>query len=336
MAADRFRFGLLTRITLKDGEEIDLWSARDALVLKALAIVLARPLPVPRPRPHVKGQGGARGGARAGGGGGSAEVAHSAGGQPRPRQRAARPDAGEGVAPARPAGNRQEPEEASGIPDAPRRRRYIANCCRNAAFSSTRSRLRRNQPNSTVTQGRMYACIPALPVEGGSFAPFQRRSNQADPILWSHKRRAADGAAPLDGDDASTELRRLDGRPLPRGPRPEVREEGTFRQAMKPNLPLASVYREQLEALGLAETPHPPAAHIGSSDITHVARVVPTIHPNFPIGKDLQLHTRAFAEAAAGPQGEAGLLEAARALALTIYTLARSPQRRREVAAAAG
>ena len=76
--------------------------------------------------------------------------------------------------------------------------------------------------------------------------------------------------------------------------------------------------------------------HFGSSDITHVARVVPTIHPNFPIGEDLQLHTRAFAEAAAGPRGEAGLLEAAQALALTIHTLVRSPQRRREVAEAAG
>ncbi len=46
LAAGRFRFGLLTRITLKDGEEIDLWSARDALVLKALAIVLAKHLPI--------------------------------------------------------------------------------------------------------------------------------------------------------------------------------------------------------------------------------------------------------------------------------------------------
>ena len=31
---------LLTRITLKDGEDTDLWSARNALVLKALALVL--------------------------------------------------------------------------------------------------------------------------------------------------------------------------------------------------------------------------------------------------------------------------------------------------------
>ena len=68
---------------------------------------------------------------------------------------------------------------------------------------------------------------------------------------------------------------------------------------MRPNLPLADLYRRQLERLGLPETPHAPDQAIGSSDITHVARVVPTIHPNFPIGTDLQLHTRDFAEAAA-------------------------------------
>ncbi len=60
LAAGRFRFGLLTRITLKDGEEIDLWSARDALVLKALAIVLAKHLPVSARCTHVKDHGGAK------------------------------------------------------------------------------------------------------------------------------------------------------------------------------------------------------------------------------------------------------------------------------------
>jgi hypothetical protein len=60
LAAGRFRFGLLTRITLKAGEEIDLWSARNALVLKALAIVLAKHLPVSPRCTHVKGHGGAK------------------------------------------------------------------------------------------------------------------------------------------------------------------------------------------------------------------------------------------------------------------------------------
>ncbi len=60
LAAGRFRFGLLTRITLVDGEEVDLWSARDALVLKALTIVLAKHLPVSDRCTHVKGHGGAK------------------------------------------------------------------------------------------------------------------------------------------------------------------------------------------------------------------------------------------------------------------------------------
>jgi hypothetical protein len=42
IAADRFRFGVLDRIIKPDGSEIDLWTARDALVLKALSIVLGQ------------------------------------------------------------------------------------------------------------------------------------------------------------------------------------------------------------------------------------------------------------------------------------------------------
>ncbi len=60
LAVGRFRFGLLTRITLADGDEVDLWSARDALVLKALTIVLAGALPVSARCTHVKGHGGAK------------------------------------------------------------------------------------------------------------------------------------------------------------------------------------------------------------------------------------------------------------------------------------
>jgi RNA-directed DNA polymerase len=60
LLAGRYRFALLTRVTLSDGEEVDLWSARDALVLKALAIVLARHLPVSSCCTHVKGHGGAK------------------------------------------------------------------------------------------------------------------------------------------------------------------------------------------------------------------------------------------------------------------------------------
>jgi hypothetical protein len=56
----RFRFGLLQRVTKADGGEADLWSARDALVLKALTLALAPVLPVTPPCTHVRGNGGAK------------------------------------------------------------------------------------------------------------------------------------------------------------------------------------------------------------------------------------------------------------------------------------
>lgn len=104
---------------------------------------------------------------------------------------------------------------------------------------------------------------------------------------------------------------------------------------MKANLPLASAYRRQLEHLGLEETGHAPHQAIGSSDITHISHVLPTIHPNFPIGDRLALHTRAFAEATASPRGEAGLIEGARAMALTVVEMVGSEALREEVAQAA-
>ncbi len=60
LASGRYRFDLLTRITLVGGEEVDLWSARDALVLKALALVLGEHLPISPRCTHVKGHGGAK------------------------------------------------------------------------------------------------------------------------------------------------------------------------------------------------------------------------------------------------------------------------------------
>ena len=110
-----------------------------------------------------------------------------------------------------------------------------------------------------------------------------------------------------------------------------VRLEGES-PPLRANLALAGLYRRQLERLGLPESAHAPDESIGSSDITHVSRVAPTIHPNFPIGSELKLHTRAFAEASASPAGEAGMLEGARALALCVLELARDPRTRAAVA----
>ena len=58
-----YRFGLLDRVTcLRDGqrEDMDLWAARDAVVLKALSLLLPTVLPLSKRCTHLKGHGGAK------------------------------------------------------------------------------------------------------------------------------------------------------------------------------------------------------------------------------------------------------------------------------------
>ncbi|MFP8871098.1 MAG: M20 family peptidase, partial [Myxococcota bacterium] len=146
--------------------------------------------------------------------------------------------------------------------------------------------------------------------------------------------RALDPAVLKDASARLLECAR--GAALTTGTRLEVVAAVGCSPPMKANLPLAASYRAKLIALGLAESEHAPDQAIGSSDITHIADVVPTIHPNFPIGDDIALHTREFAEATASERGEAGLLEGARAMALTVLDLVNSASLRDEVRVAAG
>jgi metal-dependent amidase/aminoacylase/carboxypeptidase family protein len=136
-------------------------------------------------------------------------------------------------------------------------------------------------------------------------------------------------------DAADRVLAAADGAARSSGTQLEVQAAVGGSPPMWPNLPLADAYRRQLHYLDLPETDHAPDENIGSSDITHVSRVVPTIHPNFPIGRGLELHTRAFAQATTSEQGIAGLLEGARCLALTAHELTRSPVLRGAVGEAA-
>ncbi len=55
-----YRVSLLSRVTLKNQEDIDLFSARDALVLKALSLVLGPRLSISKHCTHVKGHGGGK------------------------------------------------------------------------------------------------------------------------------------------------------------------------------------------------------------------------------------------------------------------------------------
>ena len=64
LLAGRYRLGPLRRVVNRDGDRLDLWAARDAVVLKALALVLGPRLPCSRRCTHLKGHGGSVGARR--------------------------------------------------------------------------------------------------------------------------------------------------------------------------------------------------------------------------------------------------------------------------------
>jgi RNA-directed DNA polymerase len=65
LARGTYSFSPLRRLTTKTGEELDVWCARDALVLKALAICLAKVLPRSTRCTNLKTHGGLKGAVRA-------------------------------------------------------------------------------------------------------------------------------------------------------------------------------------------------------------------------------------------------------------------------------
>jgi len=124
------------------------------------------------------------------------------------------------------------------------------------------------------------------------------------------------------------------------GCRLKVEVEGGDYQAFLPNRALAALFRWNLEALGLAVDQGPEASELGSTDVGNVSWAAPTIQPTIAIcGREASCHMPAFAEAAVSETGDAGMLAAARAMAMTAADLLGDPAVReavqREFAAAA-
>jgi amidohydrolase len=106
----------------------------------------------------------------------------------------------------------------------------------------------------------------------------------------------------------------------------------TFREApgnrtrtMLNNPTLLTLCRTHLEQAGWEDGPVPPP--LGSTDMTNVSQVVPTIHPyitSAPTG--VPLHTREFAQWAGSETGEKALLVVARVLAGVALDLFENPR----------
>lgn len=60
LLAGLYRFDALDRVEMRDGSHVDVWTSRDALVIKALTLCLATILPASTRCTHIKGNGGAK------------------------------------------------------------------------------------------------------------------------------------------------------------------------------------------------------------------------------------------------------------------------------------
>jgi len=94
---------------------------------------------------------------------------------------------------------------------------------------------------------------------------------------------------------------------------------------LKTNFALAEVFTKNMEALGRNLGPARERA-LGSSDAGNVSALVPTIHPMVAIAPpEVSPHSPEFAEAAASAEGSRGLLDGAKALAMTVVDLIAQP-----------
>ncbi|MBU9822902.1 M20 family metallopeptidase [Rahnella sp. BCC 1045] len=119
------------------------------------------------------------------------------------------------------------------------------------------------------------------------------------------------------------------GAALMTGARLEI-EEGLTYAERNNNLTLAGFFQQNLEAIGVEVVPPPLNGGIGSSDIGNVSQITAAIHPYIRIG-DVLPHTPEFAVAAGSEAGLQGMLQAAKALAMTALDLCQDDTKLRAV-----
>jgi len=111
------------------------------------------------------------------------------------------------------------------------------------------------------------------------------------------------------------------------GARLEYRWGETLYAPMHNNLTLARLFRQNMQSLGRRMPLSDPERSFGSTDMGNVSQVVPGIHPGVAIASpEVVNHSPEFALAAASEDGIKGMLDAAKAMAMTIVDLVASPE----------
>ena len=103
---------------------------------------------------------------------------------------------------------------------------------------------------------------------------------------------------------------------------------GDIRYApLRNNLTLAQLFTQNMQFLGRKVEALDPSKAFGSTDMGNVSRLVPSIHPFVAIAPvEVVVHSPQFALAAASEVGIQGLLDAAKALAMTVVDLVANPE----------
>ncbi len=96
---------------------------------------------------------------------------------------------------------------------------------------------------------------------------------------------------------------------------------------LRNNITLARLFRQNLESLGRHVDVFDPSFGFGSTDMGNVSQVVPSIHPMVAVASpEILVHTPEFASAAASEAGNKGLLDAAKAMAMTVVDILSQPE----------
>ena len=91
---------------------------------------------------------------------------------------------------------------------------------------------------------------------------------------------------------------------------------------MKNNMTLAGLFKQNLESLGRGVQDFDRRSGLGSTDMGNVSQVVPSIHPTIAIAPhEVLLHSPEFATATVSEAGQNGLLDAAKAMAMTVVDI---------------
>jgi len=111
------------------------------------------------------------------------------------------------------------------------------------------------------------------------------------------------------------------------GARLEYRWDEVCYAPVRNNRVLAELFLQNMESLGRKIALTISGGAFGSTDMGNVSQIVPGIHPSVAVARrESGVHTSQFARAAASEKGIRGMLDAAKAMAMTVVDLLSSPE----------